>query len=506
MKKFGITTACGVTLLSTLSFVAVASALCLLSGCGSWNKNFMAKLNAAMNDGVVTEQEYGILKAELLKHPEGVNIGGSSMRTEDDLVTFFRDKGVCGTAAALNVVEVPFSRLYVMLDNSASMEGYSKSSRNREFTTPVIALWNALEEDTEVVAGYAHHNAKSECEFETVPSSVFQSNLTNGRTKVATSSPIDQIINRAVDLTDDSSVAAIITDGIMSGTNAEIQSSLPDRMWTYNNMPVLEQRVRIAMEKAAQKGLAFSVYRFEASFKGVYYNFKNLRQNMNEVERPFFIILIGSERYVRTMDERLMSDGKFDYEDHLSSYEIADLPLIKNGVFSIIPAPGLNLGDFNQSPAKMEITFKKDLTFPVSLSLKVTIPATVSDEIADDDFLEDYVRIVSVDPITKYEVDFTGMVQKVEDDRNVPGLFNFILEAAPDFVNVISGVRVLRITVPVSYETIYPWYIEDSIESDAESGWDTEKTFALANIMDSFFRGYGIRPRNIVDISVQLKK
>lgn len=474
--------------------------------CQSWDKKFEGKLNLSMNDGIVTEQEYLILKNELTQHPEGASVFGRIIRTEDDLVSFFRERGISGTAAALNVTEAPFRKFYIMLENSASMEGYSKSSHNRDFSTPVISLWNAVGNDTQVETGYAHHDKNSKCEFEQVSADKFQADLTNGKTKTSTSSPIDQIIGYAVNLTDDTSVAAIITDGIMSGTNDEILSSLPNRMWTYNNMPVLEQRVREAMLMACQKGLAFSVYQFETSFKGTYYNFKNLKQSMNEVERPFYIILLGAEKHVRNMDLALQKDKKFDYEHHLSSYEIGDIPTIKTGVFSVVPMPGVNLGDFNQSPAKMEITFKKELTLPVSLSLKVTMPYSVSNELADEDYLKDNVRVISIDPLTKHDVDLTWIVQRVEADSNSPGMFNFIMEAVPDFVNIISGVRVLRLTVPVSYEHLYSWYVEDSIDSDVGSNWDTDKTFALSNMMDSFFNGYDIQPKNFIDITLQLKK
>ena len=492
------------TFVKAVGVAAIMALVCV--SCQSWDKKFAGKLNLSMSDGVVTEQEYLILKNELSMHPEGANVFGRTIRTEDELVSFFRERGISGTAAALNVIEAPFGKLYIMLENSASMEGYSKSSRNRDFSTPVISLWNAVDKGTEIETGYAHHDKNSECEFDQVPVAEFQADLTNGRIRTSTSSPIDQIIGYAVNMMDDTSVAAIITDGIMSGTNAEILSSLPNRMWTYNNMPVLEQRVREAMSTARQKGLAFSVYQFEAAFKGTYYNFKNLKQTLNEVERPFYIILLGAENHVRNMDMTLQKDRKFDFEHHLSSYEIADIPVVKTGVFSVVPMPGVNLGDFNQSPAKMEITFKKSLDLPVSLSLKVTLPASVSNEVADDDFLEDNVRVISIDPVTKHEVDLTEMVQDVEEEPNSPGMFDFILEASPAFVNIINGVRILKLTVPVSYESLHSWYVEESIDSDADSGWDTDKTFALSNMIDSFFKGYDIQPKNLVDITLQLKK
>lgn len=490
------------------SFCALAICSFAVVSCSlfrSWDKDFAKKINVAMSDGDVTVQEYFILKTDLQKHPQGTTVQGKFIGNESDLIDFFHGHGIKGSAPELAAVEAPFSKLYVMLENSASMEGYSKSVKNRDFSTPIIALWNSVEKETAVETGYAHHNSNSECEFEIVPESKFQSDLTSGKTRTSTSSPIDQILEYAVDLADNSTVTAIITDGIMSGTNAEILSTLPNRMWTYNNMPVLEQRVRNAMELAHQKGFAFSVYRFEASFKGTYYNFKNLTQNMNEVERPFFIILLGAEKYVKEMDGKLMKDKKFDYEDHLSSYEIADMKTVNNGILSVVPAPGLNLGNFTQNPAKGEIKFRGNLTFPVSLSMKISL-ASLPESIADDDFLEENARLISVDPMTKMEVDLTSMIQKVEKDGNAPGMFDFIVEVTPDFVNVISGVKVLRLTVPVSYESLYDWYSEDSIESDAGSGWDTDKTFALSNMMDSFFKGYDIQPTNVVDVNIQLKK
>lgn len=369
MRKNTAFTASAAKYFCALAICASAVVSCSLFR--SWDKDFAKKINVAMSDEDVTVQEYFILKTDLQKHPQGTTVQGKFIGNESDLIDFFHVHGIKGSAPELSAVEAPFSKLYVMLENSASMTGYSKSANNREFSTPIIALWNAIDKETSIETGYAHHNSKSECEFELVKENKFQSDLTSGQTRTSTSSPIDQILEYAAELTDDSTVAAIITDGIMSGTNQEILSTLPGRMWTYNNMPVLEQRVRNAMATAHQKNLAFSVYRFEASFKGTYYNFKNLTQNMNEVDRPFFIILLGAEKYVKEMDSKLMKDKKFDYENHLSSYEIAEIKTVNNGILSVVPAPDLNLGDFTQNPAKGEIKFRGNLTFPVSLSMKV---------------------------------------------------------------------------------------------------------------------------------------
>lgn len=183
------------------------------------------------------------------------------------------------------------------------MTGYTGSG-NPSFTAPIIALFNGIDKNTEVVTGYVHDKGNDQCEYQIVETGDFQKDLANGKIQTATSSPIDQILGLIAENANDSTVTALITDGIVSGTNQEILSTLPARDWTIKNIPLIEQRVRTAASLMKEKDQDFILMRFETEFKGDYYNYKNLRENFKtNIVRPYFIILIGRRNHLAEMSE-----------------------------------------------------------------------------------------------------------------------------------------------------------------------------------------------------------
>lgn len=486
-----------------LRFVGtIVSLLPAIVSCSSWEDEFKKKINMAMSDRNVTEAEFKVLSDELKLHPEGISLNGNAVKTETELAQYISSFGITGTAPALDIKEVSFDKLTIMYENSASMAGYSNSGSDRSFSESIIALWNAVDEGTEIETGYAHDDSKGNFVFEPCPEENFQSALTSGKIHTATSSPIDQILLNIASDADDTKVTALITDAIMSGTNSEIAGS-KGRMWTYNNMPLLEQRVREAMQLAKNNGKAFSVYRLETSFNGTYYDFKNGKHQIKEEERPYFIMLFGPEKHLLFMDGKLAQDSKFEAENHLSSYGISQVPTVDGGFLS----DSANTRGVKIDPVKMEVQFKGTVNFPVILDLDIVLPAGTPETLADEDFLKNNAKLVSLDSASGSEIDRTDMIKSVKEVDGKINAFIFSITVGQKFANEINGQGELRFTVPVSYETLYGWYKDESVDYDIETGWDEEKTFALENLLSSFFKGYGTdeNAANLIDMRIILR-
>lgn len=486
-------------------------ALFVLNACGSetsgWIKAFNNQLKITTSDNIVTDQEFKSLCAFLKTRPSGALIEGKEIGTEDDLVSFLVGKGVTGDAEAIvrSLVRVPFSELRIMLENSASMAGYTASG-NPSFTAPIIALFNGIDKNTSVVTGYVHGKDNDDCEFQIVDADEFQKNLANGRIQSSTSSPIDQILGLIAETATDSTVTALITDAIVSGTNAEILSTLPDRDWTIKNIPLIEQRVRSAAALMKEKEQDFILSRFETDFKGEYYNYKNLKQIFStNVVRPYFIILIGSRDHLAEMYGKLEKESNFRPTHSLCSFTSDNLPTLEKGLLVQVPIPGAPLPKVVIDNASTSIKFKKPLTLPFTFKCRIVMPVEVSSKYNNIDFISDNLRFDYKDVLSGAMVDKTDMVIGVTGVVGQPNTYDVSIQCDTEFINSISGVRQLRLSLPVAADS---WYKDVSVTDDAEPEWDTNSTFHLDTFVGGFIKGFMMdeNSKMLIDIKINLTK
>lgn len=485
--------------------------LSVLTGCGSeasnWIKSFNSLLKIVTSDNIVTDQELNQLTAFVKTRPDGALIDGKELCTEDDVVSLLVDKGVTGDAKAIvdRLRKAPFAELRIMLENSASMAGYTGSG-NPSFTAPIIALFNGIDKNTSVVTGYVHDKGDNECEFQKVGNDEFQRDLANGKVQTSTSSPIDQILGLIAETSTDSTVTALITDAIVSGTNAEILSTLPDRDWTIKNIPLIEQRVRTAAALMKEKGQDFILSRFETDFKGDYYNYKNLKQIFKtNVARPYFIILIGTRDHLAEMYGKLEKESNFIPTHSLCSFTSDGLPTLEKGLLMQVTIPGVPVPKVEIDNASTSIKFKKSLAFPFTFKCRVVMPVEVSSKYSNIDFIKDNLRLDYKDVLSGAMVDKADMITDVTGVAGQPNTYDVSIQCDAEFINTISGIRQFRLSLPVAADS---WYKEVSVSDDALSGWDTNRTFHLDTFVEGFIKGFGLdeNTKSLIDIKINLKK
>lgn len=496
-------------------FILVAAAFsvqsCWPGKAARWEKSFSAQFDNAVKDSVVTENEYKVLRRFLEAAPNNVtSFRGYPLNVKDPdvLADILVSQGITGDASELKsrvAYYAPFSKLRIMLENSASMIGYT-SAGNPSFTSPVISLFNTVENDTEIVTGYVHDKGNDNCEFQIVDVNDFQKDLANGKIQTSTSSPLDQILELIAETSNDSTVTALVTDGIVSGTNDQILSTLPDRDWTIKNLPLIEQKVRNAAKLLHDKGEQFVLYRFETGFRGDYYNYRNLKQRFsNNITRPFFIIITGTERNIGIVRSRLAKEDAFRATNILCSYDLDDISVITSGIISYVPIPGVQKPKMDIYPAKATVKFKKPIAIPISLRCRVILGQNVPDRYKNTDFISQNMKLGYKDLLSGVDVDKTDMIYDVKPASDSPGAFDVFIQMAPDFVNTISKVRSMRLYMPLSADA---WYRDLSVSDDETPGWDISKTFHLDVLAEGLIKGFGMdnENRSLVDININLQK
>lgn len=494
------------------ALLAVMSGL-FFSSCQSktakWEKTFATQVNRAIADGTVTESEYKVLQQYFLSAPDNAVFDGCPVDKGNDgqLPDILVAKGIKGDAAAIvsRIHNAPFSVLNIMFENSASMMGYAAAG-NPFFTAPIIALFNGVENDTEIVTGYVHaRQSDGLCEYQIENTQKFQNDLTNGRLQMATSSPLDQIFGLVADTANDSTVTALVTDGIVSGTNSEILGTVPAKDWTVKNLPLIEQRVRNAAKRISDKGGNFMLCRFETAFNGVYYDYKNYRHQFSSTFRPFFIILFGTEKNLRSMYSKLEKENGFKATDVMCSYEYDDIPAATTGIVSYVPVPGVAKPKVDVTPAKATVKFKKPVSLPFAFKCRVVLDKNVPEAYRTADFIKDNACLKYNDALSGTYVDKTEMIYDVQPVNDTPNVMDIFIQVPPDFVNGISGQRILNLNVPLAIDG---WCDALSDSDDTVIDGGNRKTFHLDVLAQGLIKGFGMdeKKKSLIDINISLLK
>ena len=479
---------------------------CLLMMCKpNLQDDFTQSLTRTLSKGIVTDADFHLLEVKLSKLPNGWHSKeGQMITTPEALAGYIVSQGITENAKVLRNSLAPFAELQIMLENSESMKGYM-STGNPKFTSPIISLFNAVEEDTRVETGYVHEqDGTAHCIYEQIDKEVFQSSLANGKVSTALSSPIDQILSLMAEYVTDSTVFALITDGLVSGTNKEILSTLPRRDWTINNLPILENRIRQAMKQVREKDLDFIIYRFMTTFNGTYYDYKNLKHSFKNVDRPYYIIMVGAERHLASMDTRLKQED-FHPTNSLRSYNFSGLPVVEKGVIAAIPVPGVKSTVKTILPLS-EFSFTKPATAPFDFKCRIIVPAEMPTQYTTPEFLKENLKFDYTDEQTKVLVDKGEMIINVLAVDGAPNTFDVIFQVDPSFIGTISGKRKMHLYLPVAMDN---WYDTLSEEDDSnDSTADKSKTFQLSYFIGGFLKGFDLKnaEQNIIDINITLSK
>lgn len=196
-------------------------------------------------------------------------------------------------------------RVKVYVDNSDSMKGYYQSPKS----APVIEVLSAIQtffgERDRNIQGY-YVDSKSKNNFTSYPLDELVSDLTMKKLrKYDDSYQLSDIIGKMIsDIKSDSTARVVdflITDGIPSGTNEEINST---KERDFNILSAAALQRRISDKFIGTKDIAVSVYQFKSGFKGLYWFYNNDHKDMSFDSRPFYVIALGERELVTELAEK----------------------------------------------------------------------------------------------------------------------------------------------------------------------------------------------------------
>lgn len=189
----------------------------------------------------------------------------------------------------------------IVFDASSSMRGYVDATVNGEFPGVISALNNAGNKSR----AYLFDTKKT-------PIDNFVSKIQNKKIKWANESDlfgmVSEILNSAAANT--RNCYALVTDGIMSGTNAEIKA---DPTYNISKPAILKGKIdSIVSHMPADKNISLLVVAFMAPFNGTYYKYNNDTVKLINAQRPFYVLVAGGLEQINHMREAL---GSLNYEE-----------------------------------------------------------------------------------------------------------------------------------------------------------------------------------------------
>lgn len=185
-------------------------------------------------------------------------------------------------------------------DISSSMKGYWDATIAGDFRGAISDIRNLSVAST----AYYFDTKKHDKPFDIITS------LKGGKVKWAQESDIfamiAEIFKNANADSQGKNCYVLITDGIMSGTNAQVTGT----EFNIINRELLSGRIDSIVKKYTNKDLSLLVLRYEAPFKGTYYAYNNDNKPLNNETRPFFAFLVGKEGVVNYAVEKLTTQER----------------------------------------------------------------------------------------------------------------------------------------------------------------------------------------------------
>ena len=455
-------------------------------------------------DGKITDGEFTALLNRINSdgQPSGfsfVEAGNSvTISCEQDLVSYLNGKGIYGPAIKLAAQsDIEFNELTIFMDSSASMKGYSAPNGNRDFTAAIVAIFSAVPPEVDIESAYVGANSKDEVTISKVEKGQYQAQITNGKVVIGAGSQLDKILAYMADDNDEDEVTCLVTDGILSGTNAEISAN---REFNVKNLPLLENRVRLAAKEAKKEGLDFIIYRLVTSFTGNYYDYQNRVHKLNSMERPYFIIAIGDKANLIKFDTGLRKADGFKPTHTLATYNMQMAETVKNG--SVIKLPGSP--DYSIKPVNSTLVFKKIPQIPVTFKYRINLNA-LPNYYKEIGTLRNILKLSYKDAQTNVVVDKSDQIIDVSVFDPALGTYDVTIEFAPDFLQRCPAFLQMNLSAEGFIDN---WYQDYSTIDDRDIENEVmPTTFALETLVGGVIKGIDVQSiEKPIDCIINIEK
>ncbi len=350
----------------------------------------------------------------------------------------------------------------IYLDNSSSMRGYYAPTKGSAIDlSKILAAIESRYLNTPIRAFYTQKGAKG-TEVKEYDFTTLSSQLATKKLGYTDAFQLDQFITAIRQQAEADSthltLSFFITDGILSGTDAEISAN---REFNKVNAPLLRNRIAKAIAPLANKGNSVAVLEFEVDFDGTYYDYAN-RKSQFTGERPIYVIVIGPTKEVAEFAHQAEGGSLKDIDpEHTLLIAKSSTDIVPN--FSNCQRKG-NI--YTAKPKKANV---KGAGAKALATLRLTFPVDkLPSYMADEDAIRNAV-LVSVDgqEVPKSSIKLNG-----------------------DKVVVPIDAKYGKTKVTLQVKNAMPgWVDEVNTDDDSKIAATDEQTFNFSNLIDGLCQG-----------------
>lgn len=241
---------------------------------------------------------------------------------------------VAGPSVPSDTVAVKPNSATLLFDASGSMHGYLNTSDSR-FVGVISSFEN--------IPNSINIRMYGTSEGEPIESTEFDNMLSNRNINWSNESDLKAMVQSMINHVKTDDVCFLITDGILSGSNAQIKSS-PDRSYNIRQREKMSNDLSAMMNGKAGK-LSALIVRYNATFNGTYSCYNNDGKKLTNKERPFYVIALGKWCYIKYLED-VLKEGK---EQKGISTSFEDMVMIGDNLsykqLKLSPSKGINPKD-----------------------------------------------------------------------------------------------------------------------------------------------------------------
>lgn len=184
----------------------------------------------------------------------------------------------------------------LLFDASGSMHGYLNSSGDSRFIG-VISSYENMSDNT-IVRLYGKEEGNP------IERTAFDRMLNNRKIEWSNESDLKAMVASMIAHIDaGEDICILLTDGILSGSDSEINSS-PEKSYNIRMRQKMSEDLSSMLSKK-EGNLSALIVRYIAKFNGKYSCYNNDGKILQNKERPFFIVMLGRWGAIKYIEEKL---------------------------------------------------------------------------------------------------------------------------------------------------------------------------------------------------------
>lgn len=400
------------------------------------------------------------------------------------------------TATNTNLDNIQF-----YMETSGSMNGYLKGGTEfKTLITDMIATLKGMNKS----GGFNIHTISDKIQPYPGDADKFIKDIALIPIANQKSSEMHKIFKMLSESLQDKDVILFTSDCILSFPDTDIKKN--PKVNIESAPSTLKSFIKSTFQDYQQKGIVVNVYGFTSAFNGTYYDYQNKKTPLSNVQRPYYMWVIGKKDLVQKVCERLESQPSFQPAKHLSFGTTAE-PVSD---YMLIPSLAVGRHYNCLSPYKevVELEIEKgSKSKGEEIWLGVNL-AGLGGYVSDPSFLKSNLKVMGNDKVT---VEIAEVKKKEEVFANVKNtkereLFaNYSHAVKLKITNLIGNKGEITLQLPYKADT---WYEQWSTMDDSNIKTETEpKTFAFLYLVNGIKEAYQLNSKpNVVDIKVGVSK